>query len=203
VIHICTLLWTPNGNEFGFSRCYNESWVEKLYRGAARNLKQPFRFVCFTDFEREFSEPIEQELLKDQRPSYGTCIEPYRLGRPMILMGLDTVIVASIDHLADYCLKENTIALPRDPYGKTFACNGVALVPGGKQDVFEKWRGENDMKWMRAQKHVYIDDMFPGQVVSYKGHVKKDGLGDARIVYFHGKEKPHEIDEPFVRAHWV
>jgi hypothetical protein len=33
--------------------------------------------------------------------------------------------------------------------------------------------------------------------------VKKNGLRDARIVYFHGKEKPHEIDEPFVDECWL
>jgi hypothetical protein len=48
-----------------------------------------------------------------------------------------------------------------------------------------------------------IDDLFPGQVRSYKGHVRQNGLGDTRICYFHGELKPHQIDEPWIREHWL
>jgi hypothetical protein len=49
-----------------------------------------------------------------------------------------------------------------------------------------------------------IDDLFPGQVVSYKGEVKKHGLTDAtRIVYFHGQDKPHELPHVgWIARHW-
>ena len=137
-----------------------------------------------------------------KKPGYGDCIEPYRLGWPMILVGLDTVIVGNIDQLADYCLNAEKIALPRDPYSSERACNGVALVPFGQQKIFSEWNGENDMEWMRQQPHEFIDDLFPRQVVSYKGHVKKNGLGDARIVYFHGYEKPPELKLDWIRRHW-
>jgi hypothetical protein len=59
------------------------------------------------------------------------------------------------------------------------------------------------MEWVRRFPHAYLDDDFPGQVVSYKGHVEKKGIGDARIVYFHGERKPHQLpDHPLVREHW-
>jgi hypothetical protein len=121
----------------------------------------------------------------------------------MILTGLDTVITGNVDHLAKYCLTSDVIALPRDPYAKERACNGVALVPAGNAKVYEDWRGENDMEWMRKQPHQFIDDLFPDQVVSYKGHVMEHGVGDARIVYFHGRMKPHELsDLPWIAEHW-
>ena len=182
---------------------YNEAWVEKLYRGFERNLTQPFRFICFVDREREFREPIEQELIESIPADYGSCIEPYKLNVPMILVGLDTVITGNIDHFADYCFTETTIALPRAVYLDNTVCNGVALVPAGKRTVYDNWNGENDMEWMRRQDYVVLDDLFPGHAVSYKGHAKENGIGDARVVFFHGKDKPHEINEPWLKEHWL
>lgn len=202
MLTVASLLWDANEKSARFSRCYNESWVRKLYAGFNRNLTIPWRFVLFTDRIRELPGVIKQEIFKSKNLDYGTCIEPYRFGVPMILVGLDTVVVGHIDHLANYCLTENSIALPRDPNKPDWSCNGVALIPEGHQHVYRNWRGQNDMQWMREQSHVFIDDLFPGQVVSYKGHVKKNGLGDARIVYFHGDEKPHELDLPWVKEHW-
>lgn len=203
MITVATLLWDPNEASQDFSRCYDESWVTKLHDGFERNLKQNFRFVLFTDRERHLPAQIEQVRMKAKMPDYSSCIEPYRFGVPMILVGLDTIVTGSIDHLADYCLNEEMIALPRDPYCLTRACNGVALIPESQQHVWRNWRGENDMEWMRQQDHVFIDDLFPGQVNSYKGTVRDRGLGDTRICYFHGQEKPHQLPHvSWVHEHW-
>ena len=203
MITIATLLWAPNGESFSFSRMYDESWVEKLYRGFARNLSRPFRFVCFTDRPRSFAESIEQEPIRGPL-GYAACIEPYRLDAPMILVGLDTVIVGNCDPLADYCLSADVLAVPRDPYHPARACNGVALVPGGQAArMWNGFDGRNDMEWIRANPHAFLDDLFPGAVISYKVQARGRGIGGASIVYFHGKLKPHELSgEPFVRAHW-
>lgn len=193
MLTVVTLLWDANEHSRDFSRCYDETWVTKLYAGFARHLSAPFRFVLFTDRMRALPPEIEQKMLSTVAPNYGHCIEPYQLDSAMILVGLDTIVTGPIDHLADYCHRADMIALPRDPYAPYRACNGVALVPAGQRRIFDRWSGENDMDWMRAQPHVMIDDLFPGQIVSYKGHVKQRGLGDARIVYFHGQEKPQQL----------
>lgn len=205
MITIASLLWDANESSYPFSRCYDESWVTQLYDGFARNLNIPWRFVLFTDRERDLPKAILQERMKALKPGYADCIEPYRFGVPMILVGLDTVITGPLNHMAQYCLRNDVpIALPRDPNQMEIACNGVALIPAGQQHVYRNWNGENDMAWMRKQKHAFIDDLFPGQVVSYKGTVKANGLRDARIVYFHGDEKPHQMtDEPWIRKHWL
>lgn len=203
MLHVVTLFWDANAKSESFSTCYDVSWVEKLHAGFRRNLSGPFRFVCFTDRPREFSAGIDQEQLSTSEPSYSNCIEPYRLNEPMILVGLDTVVTGNIDHIAEYALTADKIALPRDPFSPDRACNGVGLVPAGHRHVFDDWRGENDMDWMRAQPHAFIDDLFPGKVVSFKGHVRAKGIGDARIVYFHGAQKPHElVNVPWVAEHW-
>lgn len=201
MITIATLLWDANSASHSFSQAYDETWVEKLYRGFARNLSQPFRFVCYTDRPRTFAEPIEQAQIVGE-PSYASCIQPYELGAPTILVGLDTVVCGNIDHLAGYALGRPTLALPRDPYRPDRACNGVCLIPAGHKHIAAMHEGQNDMAWVRQFPHVFIDDLFPGQVQSYKGTVKDLGLGDTRIVYFHGAEKPAEIDEPWLAEHW-
>lgn len=204
MLTVATLFWQPNKNSRTFSTMYTEEWVEKLYRGFERNLSKPFRFVCFTDCLRNFKEPIEQEAISASVPDYGTCIEPYTLGVPMILVGLDTVVTGNIDHLAEYCFTADRIALPRDPYKPHIACNGVALVPAGWERIGKEHAGENDMEWCRSFPHQFIDDLFPGHVKSFKGHVKKRGFGDTRICYFHGEEKPHQLaNVDWLKEHWI
>ena len=73
-------------------------------------------------------------------------------------------------------------------------------------DAYQPRRDElTDMEWLQVNPHAAIDERFPGQVISYRVHIHERGgdLGDARIVYFHGDMKPHEIPHaPVVRAHW-
>lgn len=204
MITIATLLWQANRSSKSFSSMYDEAWVEKLYRGFARNLTQPFRFVCYVDRPRVFKEPIGQRLIASATPGYLDCIQPYELDVPMILVGLDTVVSGNVDHLADYCLSGETFALPRDPYARHQACNGVALVPAGMGMVASIPKAADDMAHVRQFEHVFIDDLFPGQVQSFKGAVRDQGLGDTRICYFHGREKPHELSagHPVLR-HWI
>lgn len=207
-----TLLWDANDSSFAFSRSYDESWVLKLFSGFRRNLNMPFDFVVFTDRERDFGDyPIIQQRLTSKNPGYLDCLEPYRLDRPMILVGLDTLITGNCDHLAEYCLAPKAdledwrmLALPRDPYKKSRACNGVALVPSGKRRIWtERTLGSDDMTEVRRWPHQFIDDLFPGHVVSFKGDGQPKETGDRRIVYFHGYPKFHEMPgHPLVEAHW-
>lgn len=204
MLQVVACLWQPNDKSEEFSRCYDESWANKLHAGFRRNLTRPFRFVIFTDRARAFDHGIEQELLATKKPDYGCLTEPYRLNEPMILVGLDTVIVRNIDHFADYCMSAHKVALPRNPYKPEQSINAVALVPKGHRRIYDEWRGENDMDWMRKQDTAFIDDFWPGQILSLKEHdVRGKGLRDARIVYMHGKPKAHELGHlDWIKKHW-
>lgn len=200
---VATMLWEPNKHSMAFSRMYDETWVEKLYRGFKRHLTVPFEFICFTDKERTFSEPeIKQEPIESEL-NYGAYIEPFKMNEPMMLVGLDTVITGNIDHLAKYCEEASKLAVPRDPFFPETVCNGVALIPGGHGWVYESHEGQNDMDYIRSLNVAVIDDLWPGEVVSFKGHVKDYGLEGARIVYFHGEQKPHELNLEWIEREWV
>lgn len=205
MLYVATCLWQHNAKSQPFSRGYSEEWVEKLYRGFRRNLTRPFLFICFTDRHREFKEPILQEQLLTRNPDYGCFIEPFRLNVPMILVGLDTIVVGNIDHMADYCLSETMVALPRNPYRPEQSINGVALVPAGNRGIFDQWAGENDMEWLRRFPNKWVDDLWPGKVLSLKAHdVRRKGLQGASIIYMHGNPKPNELMHlDWVREHWV
>lgn len=205
MIRVITFIWQPNNASKSFSSMYDESWVEKVYRGFARNLTVPFEFVCLTDRMYDFKEPIWQEPFIAKKPTYSAIIEGFKFNTPSIIVGLDTIVTGNCDHLAKYCLDSgNKMALPRDPYAPERACNGVTLLPAGNRVIFDKHRGENDMAWLRRFPHVFIDDLFPGHVESWKGTVRANGLKDERIVYFHGEGKPHQIQEGHeMLEHWL
>lgn len=214
MITVATLLWDANETSGPFSNMYDESWADKLYRGFERNLNQPFRFIVWTDRERVFGEhKIEQRRLKAKRPDFSACIEPYELNEPMILVGLDTIICGNIDHMAYYALSGGELAVPRDPINTHRACNGVALVPGGlKERMYDRWRQENDMDWINANPHVMLDDLFPGQIQSWRVQIRGESHTstpvvyplDLRICYFHGRHKPDTLAETdqFIARHW-
>lgn len=203
MLTVACCLWLPNELSESFSRCYDESWVNKLYRGFARNLSNPFRFVCFTDRRRIFCDRVEQQRLQTVVPHYGCLIEPFRLNTATIICGLDTVVLGNLDHMADYCLTATKIAAVRDPYKLDQSINPIVLVPKGWGRVFDVWRGQNDMEYIRRWPVEFIDDLWPGQVISYKAHgVRDKGIQGARVVYFHGKPKMQKLSHDWVREHW-
>jgi hypothetical protein len=160
--------------------------------------------VCFTDREYEFSEPIEQERLVADPPDYGCMIEPFRLNEPTIIVGLDTLILEPIDHMARYCLEGDGIALPAHPSRPGVTINPIVFVPRGHRRVYDEHRGENDMEWLKWQPHIKTDSMWPNQIRSYKLHdLAKRDIHEARVVYFHGNPKMHDLGHvQWVRANW-
>jgi hypothetical protein len=159
--------------------------------------------VCFTDREYEFTAPIEQERLIASPPSYSCMIEPFRLNEPTIIVGLDTLILEPIDHMARYCLEGTEIALPAHPSKPNVTINPIVFVPRGHRRVFDEHRGENDMEWMKLQPHIKTDTMWPNQILSYKLHdLRVRDLGKARIIYFHGRPKMNDLNAPWIARHW-
>lgn len=214
MLKIATCLWDANEHSPENSRCFDYTWVDKLYRGFRKNLTVPFEFFLFTDRGRTVNVNVNQVRLETDDPDFGSMIEPFKMGGPLIVCGLDTVVVGNVDHLARYCFRDNKLGLPRDPYQPDRSINAIALVPSGHTHVWREWRGQNDMDWLRNFQWSAIDDFFPGQVASAKYHLgvakqpPHEGPSElpepTRIVYFHGKPKPHELGHlPWVKEHWV
>lgn len=206
MLHVACCLWEPNRHSHDFSRIYDETWVERLYRAFKRNLTKPFKFICFTDRLRKFSEPVLQEMLLAKEPNYGCLIEPFRLNVPMMICGLDMLVLRNLDHMADYCLSGEKVALPIHPSRPDLgAINPIVFVPAGNRKVFDEWRGENDMDWLRTRETIYSDSLWPEQILSWKIHeLRTNGDRGARIVYFHGRPKMDKLSKsfPWVKQAW-
>lgn len=205
VVTLSTVLWDRNEKSAWFSPAYTDEWARKFFDGFRRNLTVPTRSVLFTDRRRDLPAYIEQVVdTATGSNGYGDCILPFQLNEPMIFAGLDTVVVGNCDKFAQYCFEADRIALPKHPY-EGIAINGVVFCPSGQRRIFDEWRGENDMKWLRRFPHNRIDELWEGRVVSFKANVRSRPFPrKARIVYFHGQPKmPEVLNEPFVRQHWV
>lgn len=194
---------------------FTPEWVDRLYRGIKRNTTRPFRFVCFVDREYEFTEPVESIPFKMPYRNMFSLLEPFGedLGR-VLFMGLDTIITGNIDHLMDY---RGPFAMLKDPWFDR-PCSGVMAFPYSPEiwDNFvanhEQAAKEatmfglpSDMIWLADVPHVLLDDIGLAKgIYSYKAHIKPNPglLDDSCIVYFHGAEKPHELDHAWVREHW-
>lgn len=207
MITFCSLLWDANSKSHSFSRAYSEKWAVRLFNGFRRNCTLPFRCVLFTDRRRDLPGNIIQEVvpgLGTEGEDYSACIIPYRMNVPMILVGLDTLILGNIDKMARWAIEHpGKLALPKHPF-ETYSINGVSVWGGHNPDIFGKWRGENDMDWIRQFPHERIEALWPGRVLSYRAHVRPNGgPGKAAIAYFHGRLKFNELlDDPFIKANW-
>src|SRR5262249_31491082 len=122
---------------------------------------------------------------------------------------LDTIIVGNVDHMIDYTADPaHGLCLVRDPYQPSRSINAVALVPRGFEHITQMWDGEqDDMSHLRRFKCSFVDDLWPGQVLSLKFHeVRRKGLQGALIVYSHGRPKPHQLsakEAPWLGKHWT
>ena len=180
-----------------FSKCYTPEWVDKLYRGVLRHYNKPFRFVCLTDREYLFTERIEQQKLWTTNwPT--ACQQLYGIKADRLaLLGLDTIITGRLTEIFHY---KGPLAVPRDPYNPEQPCNGVVLCPT-RLDIAHS-PAQSDMRALDKYPKDWLDDLFPGMIKSYKVHVQPEGLGKARIVYFHGEPKPHVLEEDWIKENW-
>jgi hypothetical protein len=92
---------------------YDRFYVNKLASAVARNLRQPYRFVCFTDRPRTFQAGVEQIAIPDiGLTKIKGCLARLRLFDPewqkqigitdrLVSIDLDTVVTGPLDDLFD------------------------------------------------------------------------------------------------------
>jgi len=146
----------------------------------------------------------------------------------LLFLDLDIVVVGSLDDLVNY---PADLALMKDypaahcPSGcENDGNTGITLIRNGAgEKVWLEYVRHGMPTWsaiappparaLPLATMTIINDprnkiektLFPENwVCSYKLSVMKRGLpDDCRIVHFHGRPKPHQVDEPFVRENWI
>lgn len=225
-----------DGNNFGIPHTtgvYDASWVDKLYRGFRRNSTVPFEIICLVDEEYNFQEPIRPVKFLEQNNTiagWSILAEMYRPDLTTdwrLTVGLDTIIVDNIDC---YLEPDKDFAMVKDPIFPNEVCNALTWCsPNSAQIIWDVWT--NQQQWVydncrlppwntvsemvllrklfNQKRNVPLLDNIHKGVYSYRCHLIKSPklLDSARIVYFHGSPKPHElgaypVDEKLI-SHWI
>ena len=208
---------------------YDPTWVDKLYRGIARNYKGMFELICLTDQRYRFKEPIKQIRFERSVDQYGwmSLIEMYRpdltTGKRFTI-GLDTIITGPLNNIFNY---NDKIALCTDPFIPQTVCNAVTMCNSSFcEEYWNMWK-ENEYELIKESKleigtisvpsemsmlrkyygkSPRLDEIFPGSILSYKQHIMDKPhhvLANSSIVYFHGVPKPHKlVGQGGVRECW-
>lgn len=210
------------------SKEYQVEDVVKLKDGIARNTSRTIRFVCLTDTaQRKF--PAGVDAVRLVHSKWETKQSKMELFRPGLLkdwgrtlyMDLDTVICGSIDDLLTYDGEFCMLGDFSDPFQTLYGSGLMAWAPtlpgkmyeafaklSGKvrNDVYRVGGGRSDQLFINhytALRPHRFQDMWPGQVVSYKAHCRY-GIRprDARVICFHGRPKLRDISDEWILKNW-
>lgn len=168
---------------------YGRSHVERLEAQVAAHMAQPYRFVCVDD------SPFPGWWAKV------SLFEPGRFSGRMLYLDLDVTVVGSLDDLAAYPYQFCAI---QDYQFPTRINSSVMAWDAGVADHifghFAYWapitmrelRGDQDLIHKFQPAFTFPRRWCP----SYKAHVMPVGRmpDDARVVVFHGRPKPWEIE---------
>lgn len=188
---------------------YNASHVERLQRSVAKHLPIKHRFVCLSDVDV----PCERIVLRNDWPGWWSKMELFWRLQPVLYFDLDTLICGDLTDIATQAAMPEFTVL-RDFYresgiGSGMMAWGVDMKPlyhaFGKDPsgFINKYGSRGDQAFIEdhADKNLIVkwQDRLPGQVVSYKTHVRhakntrEQGTGlipsNARVVCLHGRPK--------------
>ena len=232
MIKIITCLF--DGVAFGVphsKNIFDAMWVDKLYRGIKRNTTKPFELICLVDKEYPIKEPVKQvKFIEQANVSVGwsLLVEMYRpdiTSDRRVTIGLDTIIMDNIDDILEI---DNDIAMITDPMEPEEVCNAITWCSSETAayiwDVWtnkREWVYENcrfignavsEMVLLRKLfdqdgEALRVDNIYEG-IYSYKVHIieNPDLIENAKIIYFHGEPKPHELGahpvDDLIIPHW-
>ena len=186
---------------------YTTEWVEKLYRGIARNYSGTFDFICLSDQNYKFKEPIRSVRLSMSVDQYGwlSLLDMYRpdlCKGYRVTLGLDTIITGYLDDIFNYKPKTK-IGLCEDPFYPEVVCNAISIAgPEFCEEFWKLWEWIKD-SWLRecqlklndhgreikapsemeVLRKYYsdserLDVKFHNRILSYKKHLEQFVLGD-------------------------
>lgn len=219
---------------------YDAGYVERLATAVHRTLSLPHRFVCLSDVPHKIGMDLKSHvdqmiLLRHDWPSWWAKMEMFNLPGPVLYLDLDTVLIDSINELADWVTRsKDCLLMLRDFYTNKrstgiLGWNGdlrwitdsfIEQVASGatwRQQshavhlITKRGRFRGDQDWLRSflPDHPELSvalaqDVMPG-IYSYKVHVREHNAvpNDARIICFHGRPRPHQIQTaPWMAEFW-
>ena len=194
--------------------CYDLRYVNKLHEMIDRYLHwRPYEFVCLTDISLISMSgriiPLTMDLF-----GWWSKIELFQLKGSVIYFDLDTIILRSIDNLAEKIVSCGVQSdSPNSFYmlrafraGETWA-SGIMAWTGDWSWLMNEFDKDKDIprrgrSWeqryikeklkSRNVKIRAVNDYLP-KIYSYRHHCKERIPYDAEAVCFHGNNKPHNV----------
>lgn len=192
------------------SEKYSPEYVNRLFYAVKRNLTIPFQFSCFTENADGLEPDIHTIPLKFTNVGEhiaGWWFKPYMfassyngLSGRVLYLDLDTLITGNIDNIA--ASTESFVVL-RDFMHPQNNNMGSGVMAWNAEDVEHIWSAfynndpaaiarsfhpHGDQRFIQRERkeRAYWQDLFPGEVVSFKLHCREGLPDDARVVCFHG-----------------
>lgn len=146
--------------------------------------------------------------------------------KDVLYLDLDQVITGDLDPIlrfpSDHAYMKDYPADACPPGREAHACASTALIRNGAGAlVWEEYVKAGMPQWnpleakpgrpmpmavqtvLNEPQYGARFDTFPEDwVVSYRIWAKRKGIGGTKIVAFHGRPKPHEVDDDWVKENW-
>lgn len=121
----------------------------------------------------------------------------------LLYFDLDTMIVGPLDDI----MNVNTVTVLSDFNVPNRIASGMMFIPEkdrpeiwqawieNPKSHMDRWRGLGDGGFLSQfwEGAARWQDLFPGQVVSYKNHCTRGVPSNARVVCFHGRPRPRDV----------
>lgn len=184
-------------------------WLRDQFRA---QVSAPHRFVCLTDYA--VIAGVETIRLQDDLPGWWSKLELFRELDDAFYVDIDTVITGDISHMLAHPHRFSVLRNLSSPAGRRIG-SGVMAWRGDYSHLYRrfmrapeshmaecrtgaKWGDQGFIEHEQLERD-YLQDLFPGQIVSYKlGLGRGDPGPDHRIVCFHGEPRPWQV-----RHSWV
>lgn len=181
-------------------------YVHNLYKGIYNNTDYKFRFICFTDHDKKnFSSEIEvHNLALDYERNLKKMIiyKPDNgLTGQIFAFDLDQIINGNLNDILSY---KGNFGICEGVYNKRKGKCGGSLVsfPAGEHNYLWNELDKRKEKITKGKERFYYEmfdikmdffqRLYPNQIHSFK--VERDKINEnTRIIWFHGKPKPHEL----------
>lgn len=196
---------------------YTAELVHRLQRAVARHLSVPHRFASLSDVAVPGVDWIQ---LKHDWPGWWSKIELFRPGvvnGPTLYLDLDTVLVGSIDKLADlphdFAIMRN-FNMPHMPGSavmwfkdkapakvyEAFADDPDYYIGQYSDRTQGCYLGDQAFIWDVLDRKVkYLSDDVPGLIRSYRRHCASGAPEGCAVVAFGGDKKPWNVADQWVK----
>ena len=188
---------------------YGPEYVNRLFWAVKRHLSVEHEFICLTDNPKGLHHEIEVERDESGLPGWWAKMRLFDVNSPMrsehnrvLFFDLDTIIVDSIDFMAQYT---GPFAILRDFYRPDGYGSGVMILgenfgqhiwdrfAANAQYTINTLHGDQNFIERTYRGAERLQDLFPGKFVSYKVHCQKSVPKDASVVCFHGVPKQSDL----------